>query len=845
MRPRSDLGANFLSGEVPASLGNATALRELRLDGNLLTGALPPSLGALSGLQTMCVARRAAPRGAHPRRALRARRRPRVPLWLRPLPGTWWDRERRGRIPPARAARAARALTPRRAPPPALPARSALDGNRLNGSAAVPASLCGAACAADAAFACPFSAAATGCGCAPARCAPLDACAPAPGRAPHASAVAAACVSPLLGCYDCQSALFASLLSAGTPLPDAPTIAACLPAATPAFLAAGASPAALAAQRTCAFPSRAASNFSCPVTLPPSAFAPAVAPCATLIYVCSTCSATFVDILIAAGLRVPPLGLAFTTAHYETVANCLAKHALPILAAGVSQNTFLWGFGICYGPTPEWFAGLAAATPPPPLPPAPPPARFVPAPLPGGGSSGDGSGSDGAATAGGAAAGAVGGFLLLAGAAAGVVTLRRRRAAAAACAPPGDAEAGLHARAHGYGSSYGSGGAGSGSDATAAMSQQSGWRASAGAMPLLRREELQIGDCIGSGGFAQVHRARWCGTEVAVKLFERELVWAPGGNPRGGSRLAGNAAASFASPSPLPSAPAPPSSSSSSAASLRLDEAGLLREMRVLQNLRHPNVCAVYGLVTSPPMLVIELAPAGSLLDVLHRSSAASLPWRARVGIGAGVAAGVEYLHSQAPPIIHSDLKSANVVLSDSLMPKLCDFGLSRVLPTLGVGPPAGVGPVDAGSGGMVMQVGTPQYMAPEVVLAAPITLPTAIDAYGLGVVLHDLIHLGIFAAGGPQAAGLPRAGGGGRAASGVTGGGSGVGNAVHVFYTRAAAAFRVELAAHAPEALASLTRRCLAVAPEERPSSGEVRGQLLALADAADGWAWPAGAAA
>lgn len=70
----------------------------------------------------------------------------------------------------------------------------------------------------------------------------------------------------------------------------------------------------------------------------------------------------------------------------------------------------------------------------------------------------------------------------------------------------------------------------------------------------------------------------------------------------------------------------------------------------------------------------MELGPAGSLADLLHRSSLATLPWVTRVGLGAGVAVGIAFLHDQKPPIIHRDMKSANVVLDSALMPKLADF---------------------------------------------------------------------------------------------------------------------------------------------------------------------------
>ena len=56
----------------------------------------------------------------------------------------------------------------------------------------------------------------------------------------------------------------------------------------------------------------------------------------------------------------------------------------------------------------------------------------------------------------------------------------------------------------------------------------------------------------------------------------------------------------------------------------------------------------------------MELGTAGSLIDVLRRSTLYTLPWLQRVTLGVGIAAGVDFLHSQTPRIYHLDLKSAS-----------------------------------------------------------------------------------------------------------------------------------------------------------------------------------------
>ena len=125
-------------------------------------------------------------------------------------------------------------------------------------------------------------------------------------------------------------------------------------------------------------------------------------------------------------------------------------------------------------------------------------------------------------------------------------------------------------------------------------------------------------------------------------------------------------------------------------------------------------------------LLVYEHMPNGSLDIHLFRSHATLLKWSTRYQIALGVARGLTYLHEECCDcIIHCDIKPENILLSDSFIPKIADFGMakflgrdfSRVLTTFR---------------------GTIGYLAPEWITEVAIT--PKVDVYAYGMVLLEII---------------------------------------------------------------------------------------------------------
>ncbi|KAK7077115.1 hypothetical protein SK128_010594 [Halocaridina rubra] len=102
-----------------------------------------------------------------------------------------------------------------------------------------------------------------------------------------------------------------------------------------------------------------------------------------------------------------------------------------------------------------------------------------------------------------------------------------------------------------------------------------------------------------------------------------------------------------------------------------------LDEAAIMKTLRHKHILALHAVCSlqEPILIVTEYMPYGALLDVLR---GATYPMTSKIYMATQVADGMLYLEGKQ--LIHRDLAARNVLVGESLICKISDFGLARLL---------------------------------------------------------------------------------------------------------------------------------------------------------------------
>jgi eukaryotic-like serine/threonine-protein kinase len=147
-------------------------------------------------------------------------------------------------------------------------------------------------------------------------------------------------------------------------------------------------------------------------------------------------------------------------------------------------------------------------------------------------------------------------------------------------------------------------------------------------------------------------------------------------------------------------------------------------EAKAAANLSHPNIVTVYdfGFDQDQVFIVFEFVDGTDLKSLIRKQGRFSV--EDTVGLMAQACAGVGYAHRAG--LVHCDIKSHNMLVSNEFRLKVTDFGIARALATIHPDEKSEV------------VWGSPHYFSPE--QAAGAAPSPASDVYALGVILYEML---------------------------------------------------------------------------------------------------------
>lgn len=149
-----------------------------------------------------------------------------------------------------------------------------------------------------------------------------------------------------------------------------------------------------------------------------------------------------------------------------------------------------------------------------------------------------------------------------------------------------------------------------------------------------------------------------------------------------------------------------------------------IKEIEVVHSLRHPNTILYMGVSFDSKnnfYMITELVQRGSLFEVVHQKKI-SLEEELILRLAKQMAVAMSYLHRKK--ILHCDLKSQNILVTEDWNVKICDFGLARYKNKF----------EEENLG----KVGTPHWMAPEILRGEKFVESS--DVYSYGVILWEMV---------------------------------------------------------------------------------------------------------